>query len=265
MAPNISARTARTAGSLLVVGAAAAALAGCGNGVPTRLEFSDTEKVKISEIVVSGRSGNVTVSRSSTAETKIHRVVEYRGAEPTAAYTVTGSVLAIDTSCGSNCWVSYEIETPAGVAVKGELGSGDLNLSDVSTADVTVTSGNVEVSAASGAVSVQARSGNIIVRDLLGATELIATSGNIDGTGLGAAALTVEARSGNIDLALSKAGPVTAKATSGNVRVAVPDGSYQVRSSARNGWEEIEIPHDAASKNLLDISTASGNVEIIRG
>jgi hypothetical protein len=264
MAPNLSTPLARRAGSVLVVGAAVAALAGCGNGVPTRLEFSDTEKGKITEIVVSGSSGNVVVSRSSTTETQIRRVVEYRGAEPTAAYTVTGSVLSIDTSCGHNCWVSYEIETPAGVAVKGELGSGDLTLSDVSTADVTVSSGNVEVSAASGAVSVEARSGNITVHDVLGATKLVATSGNIDGTGLGTGAVTAEARSGNIDLVLSKAGPVTAKATSGNVRLAVPDGTYQVRSSARSGDEDIQVTSDATSKNLLDVSATSGDVSIIR-
>jgi hypothetical protein len=264
MAPNISAPLARRAGSVLVVGAAVAALAGCGNGVPTRLEFSDTEKGKITEIVVSGSSGTIAVSRSSTTETQIRRVVEYRGAEPTATYTVTGSVLAIDTNCGHNCWVSYEIEAPAGVAVTGELGSGELTLSDVSTADVTVRSGNVDVSAASGAVSVVARSGNITVHDLLGAAKLVATSGNIEGTGLGAAAVVAETRSGNIELALTKAGSVTAKANSGNVRLAVPDGSYQVRSSARSGEEQIDFISDATSKNLLDVATSSGNVEIIR-
>ncbi len=253
-------------GGLALIAVAATALTGCDGGVPTQLTFSDTEKVKVTEIVVAGGSGDVMVRTSAIGETRIGRTVTYRdGQEPGATYKLTGTVLNVDTNCGSNCSVSYDIEAPTGVAVRGALGSGEIALTGVATADVTVGSGNVAVTEASGAVKARTRSGNIVVQDLKGAAHLVATSGNIEGMGLGSGALIAEATSGDIELTLSKPGPVTAKATSGNVGLMVPDGSYQVRTSATSGEQMVDVPHDPAGKHLLDVRATSGDVRISRG
>jgi hypothetical protein len=253
-------------GGLVLIAVAATALTGCDGGVPTQLSFSDTEKVKVTEIVVTGGSGDVMVRTSAIGETRISRTVTYRGGqEPGVTYKLAGTVLNVDTRCGSNCSVSYDIEAPTGVAVRGSLGSGDVALTGVATADVTVGSGNVGVVGASGAVKVKTRSGNIVVQDLKGAAHLVATSGNIEGMGLGSGALIAEATSGDIELTLARPGPVTAKATSGNVGLMVPDGSYQVRTSAASGEQTVDIPHDPAAKHLLDVRATSGDVRISRG
>ena len=253
-------------GGLVVIAVAATALTGCDGGVPTQLSFSDIEKVKVTEVVVNGGSGDVMVRTSAIGETRISRTVTYRdGPEPGVSYKLTGTVLNVDTRCGSNCSVSYDIEAPTGVAVRGTLGSGEVSLTGVATADVTVGSGNVGVTGASGAVKLRTRSGNIVVQDLKGAAHLVATSGNIQGMGLGSGALIAEATSGDIELTLARPGPVTAKATSGNVALMVPDGSYQVRASATSGEQMVDIPHDPAAKHLLDVRATSGDVRISRG
>ena len=253
-------------GGLVLIAVAATALTGCDGGVRTRLSFSDTEKVKVTEIVVTGGSGDVMVRTSAIGETRIRRAVTYRdGQEPGVTYRLTGTVLNVDTRCGSTCSVSYDIEAPTGVAVRGTLGSGEVSLIGVATADVTVGSGNVGVTGASGAVKLRTRSGNIVVQDLKGAAHLVATSGNIEGAGLGTGTLLAEATSGDIQLTLARPGPVTAKATSGNVALMVPDGSYQVRASAASGQQMIDIPHDPAAKHLLDVRATSGDVRILRG
>ena len=263
MALRLSARAVRRTGSLLLVGAALTALPGCMSGVPNRLEFSDTEKVKITEIVVGkGGSGDVTVRTSAINEARIKRVVQYRTNEPGRTYRVDGTVLHIDTDCGSTCSVSYDIEAPAGVSVRGTLSSGNINLTDVATADVSVTSGDVDVSRATGAVKVEATSGNITVADLPGAVRLVATSGDIRGRGLGGGALSVEASSGNIDLDLAKAGSVTARANSGDVTVRVPTGRYRVLTQADSGDENIGIAGDPSATNVIDLSADSGNVNL---
>ena len=59
-------------------------------------------------------------------------------------------MLHIDTDCGHDCSVSYEIEAPAGVAVRGELSSGDVGLTGSGSADVTLTSGDIMVRDATG-------------------------------------------------------------------------------------------------------------------
>lgn len=267
MASTLSAPAARRTGSLLVLGAALAGLAGCGAGVPNRLDFSDTEKVKVTEIVLTGGSGDVIVRTAPIAETRIKRTVSYRNAtEPGATYRLAGTVLTVDTDCGSTCSVSYDIEAPAGVAVRGTLRSGDVHLTNVATADVEVSSGNVDVTGATGAVKVQARSGDLTVADVHGATQLVATSGDIIGTGLGGGSLSVEATSGDVDLTLSKPGSVTVKATSGNINLTVPTGAYNVNASASSGeLVQVGIVDDPAAKNVLDVRATSGDVSVTQG
>ncbi|HET9516237.1 MAG TPA: DUF4097 family beta strand repeat-containing protein, partial [Actinoplanes sp.] len=177
MASLNRALTTRRAGTLVVLGAAAAGLAGCGPGVPTRLTFNDVEQVKVTEIVVTGGSGDVSVRTSARADTRISRVVSYHsGGQPGATYRLSGTVLTVDTDCGHSCSVSYDIDAPAGVAVRGTLRSGDVNLRDVAGVDVEVSSGDVVVTGASGAVQVRATSGDITVADLQSTAELVATS-----------------------------------------------------------------------------------------
>ncbi|MEU4215356.1 DUF4097 family beta strand repeat-containing protein [Actinoplanes sp. NPDC026623] len=256
---------ARRAGAVTLIAASAAALAGCGGGIGARLTYDDTEKVKVSEIVLDGGRGNVTVTTAAIAETRIKRVIRTGGEDdPQDSYRLDGTVLSIDTRCGHQCNVSYEIQAPTGVRVHGKLGSGDISLTEVGSADVTVGSGNVEVDRASGAVSVKSGSGDITVNDLHGAVTLVAGSGNLEARGLtGGAAVRVQASSGDVDVALAEAGPVTARTGSGNVDLAVPDGAYQVKTHTGSGDAElIGVANDPSAKNLLDVQTGSGDVTI---
>lgn len=264
MASTLPEHLARRATLLTLAGvASAAALAGCTASVPTQLDFSDTEK-KVTEIVIASGSGNVAVRTAGINDTRIKRVVRYHGDEPGRTYRLAGTVLHLDTDCGHDCSVDYDIEAPTGVTVRGEVTSGDLNLTGIATADVTVSSGNVRVNGATGEVRAEASSGDITVTDLKGTVRLVATSGDIKGHGLGGAALSAEATSGDIDLELAKPGPVTARASSGDVSVRVPEGRYQVRTTADSGEQQVSIPHDPASPHILDLSADSGNVTVAR-
>jgi hypothetical protein len=266
MALTLSAPTARRAGALTLIGVTAAALSGCsGGGVPARLDFSDVEKVKVTEIVIGAGSGDVKVHTSPIGETRIKRTVQYRGAEPGKTYSLNGTILQVDTNCGHNCSVSYDIEAPTGVAISGEVSSGDLTLTDVAAVKTTISSGNVQITRATGAVEIDSRSGDITVTDPGGAVRLNATSGNIRGRGLGAGPVNVEATSGDITLQLATAGSVTTHATSGNLELTVPTGAYQVRADASSGDKKITVTNDPAAKNILDASANSGDITITQG
>jgi hypothetical protein len=265
MAPTLP-HAARNAGLLAVTGLAAVTLAGCDTSVPNQLDFSDTEKVKITEIVIGSGSGSgdVTVKTAAISDTRIKRVVRYRGVEPARSYRLDGTVLHVDTDCGDDCSVSYDIVAPTGVAVRGEVTSGDIDLTAVATADVRISSGNIRVTGATGQVRAEASSGGIAVTDVAGPTRLVATSGEITGRGLGRAPVNAEVSSGDIDLELTTAGPVTAHATSGNVTVRVPDGRYRVRSNVDSGDERVGIQDDPTATVLLDVDVTSGDLVIAR-
>ncbi|MFI5491710.1 DUF4097 family beta strand repeat-containing protein [Actinoplanes sp. NPDC051859] len=251
----------RTAGALILI-AAAATLTGCNGAVGAKLTFDDTEKVKVTEIVVAGGAGDIRVTTSAITETRIKRVVR-GGGDPGPSYRLAGTVLSVDTTCGSDCWSSYEIEAPTGVTVRGGLNSGNLGLLDVASADVSVKSGDIHIERATGPVKATATSGNIDVAGSTGPVTLGATSGNISALDLtGGNAVKAEVSSGNIDLLLQQSADVSARASSGNIDVAVPAGAYRIDERVGSGTFESDFTADPKGTQLLSVRTSSGNVTI---
>ncbi|MEV4625230.1 DUF4097 family beta strand repeat-containing protein [Micromonospora sp. NPDC049523] len=250
--------TAVTAGALTL-----GILAGCdGFSVgQRRLDFDQTEAVKITKIALEPGSGDVVVSTAAVSDVRIKRVVRYWGSEPGSTYVIEGTELRIDTDCGSRCGVSYEIVAPTGVSVSGENGSGDIELSDVGDVDVKVGSGDITLIGASGTVRAQTGSGDIDLSRVGTASTVRTGSGSVNGHGLGG---TVDATtgSGDIVLTLDTAGSVNARASSGSIELTVPAGAYRVRSTSSSGTARSELADDPTATNRLDLQTASGDITI---
>ena len=254
-------RLFRRAGAVTLVAAAAAALAGCGGGIGARLTFNDVEKAKVDQIVLDGNSGDVQVSTSAITETRITRIV-HSSSDPAMSYTLTGAQLHLGTSCGHDCRVSYEIEAPAGVAVVGQLSSGSIALDGVGSADVHVSSGDIVIRGATGAVKARSTSGDVTITDSKGPTTLEATSGDVRAIDMGGP-VTANASSGDISVKLSVPASITATASSGDVDVIVPAGPYQVRTRTSSGDRNVGgVTNDPSSKNVLDLRASSGDVSV---
>ncbi|MET7865552.1 DUF4097 family beta strand repeat-containing protein [Micromonospora taraxaci] len=237
-------------------------LAGCDNLAMRRLDYDDTEPVQITSIRVLPGSGDVVVRGTGTAaEARIKRVVRYQGGEPQARYEIKGSELVLDTDCGDRCSVSYEVTVAEGVALQGESGSGDVELSKVGAVELRLGSGDVRVVDASGKVEVETGSGNIDVSEVSGAVRLRAGSGDITARRLGGTT-DAEAGSGNVTIELDKPAAARAHASSGDVMLLVPPGSYRVRSGAGSGDARVTVADDPAASLVLDGSAGSGNVTI---
>jgi len=257
-------RLFRRAGAVTLVAAVTAVLAGCGGGIGAKLTFNDVEKVKVDQIVLDGNSGDVQVSTAAITETRITRIV-HSSSDPGMSYTLTGTQLHLGTSCGHNCRVSYEIVAPAGVAVTGQLSSGDVTLDGVGSADAHVRSGDILIRNATGAVKARSTSGDVTVMDSKGPTTLEATSGNVRALNL-TGGVTAKASSGDISIQLDVPASVTAVASSGDIDVIVPAGEYQVRAQASSGERTVSgITSDATSKNVLDVRASSGDVSVSAG
>jgi hypothetical protein len=247
--------------------AAVAALAGCDGMANTRVDFSTTEKVAITEIRVSGGSGDVVVHGSGPAgEVRIDRVVRYRGSsEPGKTYRLAGSVLSIDTDCGRFCGVSYEIEAPRGVAVRGDNGSGDITLSDVSAVDIHLGSGSISVTNSSEDVAVETGSGDITVSAVAGNLTAEAGSGSVDARGVVGPTATVRTGSGDLTVVRGRPGSVTASAGSGSIEVLLPDGRYRIDASTDSGDKNVQVPDDPTATNTIRIDSGSGDVTVSGG
>lgn len=250
---------ARRGGAVLLVVVTAAALAACGR-IGARLTFTDTEKAKITEIALHGDNGDVTVHTAAVTQTTIKRVVEH-DSDPGPSYRMDGTVLRIDTDCGPHCTVSYDIEAPAGVAVTGGLISGDVRLTDIRTADVTLDSGDIMISGATAGVKAESTSGDMTVTGGKGAVTLQAGSGDVRAVDL-TGPVTARTDSGDVEVTLTAPASVTAQATSGDVRVTVPAGAYQVRAHADSGDASVGIANDPSARNVLDVSAGTGDVTV---
>jgi DUF4097 and DUF4098 domain-containing protein YvlB len=251
----------RRTGVLALTAATAVTLTGCAGVLGARMTYDDTEKVKITDIVMSGGSGSILIRTAAVSETKIKRVIR-RSSNPDESYRLDGTTLTIDTSCGHNCSVSYEITAPAGVAVRGELRSGDVALDGVGATDVQVSSGNLVINNAAGPVQARASSGDISV---VGATDAVKAKANSGDIHVINAAGPVDASvtSGDLDIKLTAVNSVTAEASSGDVSVIVPRGSYQIRADANSGDAAVnDLTNDASSKYVLDVKAASGDVTV---
>lgn len=254
----------RRATTPVALGAATALilLAGCDNLSFRRLDYDDTEAVKITSIRVLPGSGDVVVRGTGPAsEARIKRVVRYQGGEPTARYEIKGSELVLDTDCGDRCSVSYEVTVPAGVAVQGESGSGDVELSRVGTVDLRLGSGDMRLAGATGTVGLETGSGDIEVSEASAAVRLRTGSGDIAARRLGGA-VDAESGSGDVTVELDKPASARANANSGDVTMVVPAGSYRVRSNTGSGDRRITVADDPNASILLDGSTGSGDVTI---
>jgi hypothetical protein len=240
--------------------AAVLAASGCDEVGQTRLDFSTTEKVKITEIQIAGGGGGVTVNPGAAGEVRIDRVVRYRGTEPGKTYRLEGTVLHVNSDCGPRCSVTYDIHAPAGIAVRGESTSGDVTLTGVSTVDLTIRSGSARVTDATANVKVTADSGDVSLVNVAGDVTLDVQSGSVEARGLKGKATRVFANSGDVTLTLETPADVRAEAESGSVRLAVPAGSYRVDATADSGELDVRVPNDPAGRHHLQVHANSGDV-----
>ncbi|MEU7995335.1 DUF4097 family beta strand repeat-containing protein [Micromonospora sp. NPDC049060] len=254
--------------------------AGCDNLSFRRLDYDNTEAVRINSIRVLPGAGDVTVRAiGAQDEVRIKRVVRYQGGQPDATYEVKGGELVLDTDCGSRCSISYEVTAPDGVSVKGETGSGDVDLSRVGPVEMRLGSGNIRVTASSGPVRAETGSGNIQVAGAGGPVRAQTGSGNVEVDEVAAAATLrtssgditghrlgggVDAETGSGDITVDLTTPASARvhASSGSVDLVVPAGRYRVRSTTDGGDAELGVTDDPSATLVLDLSTGSGDITL---
>ncbi|WP_030438551.1 DUF4097 family beta strand repeat-containing protein [Actinoplanes subtropicus] len=252
----------RRAGVLALIATTTAGLSGCAGVIGAKMTYDDTEKGKITDIVLAGGGGDVTVTTAPVTETTIRRVVR-QASNPGTPYQLQGTTLTLDTICGMHCSVSYEIKTPPGVKVHGRLGSGDIRLDSVADTDLELTSGDLTVTNATGPVQVRATSGDIHVNDAKSSVKVQSTSGDIEALNA-AGPVDVRVTSGDVQVSLAAPNSVTAHATSGDVTVNVPgDGKYKLVTSHGSGDLSIQgLENDSSAKNVIDVRTGSGDVNV---
>jgi DUF4097 and DUF4098 domain-containing protein YvlB len=248
--------------ALTLIAASTLAVAACGEVGGAKLTYSDTEKGKVTGIVLDGHSGDVVVTPATGTETKITRIIR-NSTDPQMSYRMDGTELHLDTRCGPHCTVSYQIETPAGAAVHGQLTSGNVQLTGVGATDLTVTSGDVQIRNAAGVVKIRTNSGDVTVDGAKGGATLEATSGDIRATEISGGPVSAKVTSGDVTLGLTTVASVTAETTSGDVHLTVPTGKYNLTTHKGSGNINLTgVTDDATARASLVLRAGSGDITV---
>ncbi|GAB3572927.1 DUF4097 family beta strand repeat-containing protein [Amycolatopsis endophytica] len=216
----------------LAIGGVALIVAGAGvalgwNWWPNtaRAEADESVTQLVSSVRVDNNSGDVRIRIEDTTTTSVHQVFRYDGDRPGRAFTLDGGQLVLD-GCGDDCTVDYEVVVPRGTTVNGEVRSGDLTVDGAASVDLRASSGDIEV------------------RDITGP-------------------VTTNTKSGDIEIHLATPQDVRAEAASGNVTIQVPPASYRIAGETNSGDRTIDIAQDPAGRNVLDVTTRSGDVSVV--
>jgi hypothetical protein len=181
----------------------------------------------VTELRFSGGSGDVTVLRDETVKgIDIRRRARYADQSPSESIRISGGVAVLDSDCGHQCTASYEVRVPRPLRIRGETGSGDVDLRSGSDVGVHLGSGDVSI---------------------------------VDATGQ----VVVETGSGDITLDLPGTANVSARAGSGDIEVRIPDGTCRVSADTSSGDRTVRVSDGPAGSPELRLHTGSGDITVL--
>jgi hypothetical protein len=181
---------------------------------------------------------------------------------------------------GDSSWVEYTVEVPAGVQVKAQSSSGELDVEGVNGAvEADSTSGQVKLSNLGGPVVARASSGSLTLSNIAGDVRATTTSGKIEGTQLqhlreasassGSVSLEgtfkdaaqIHTSSGSVELKLlpDSAIQLDVKSNSGSVN---PQGGLYLTGGSTTQHTLTGTLGSPMSDAVLSIQTSSGSIQI---
>ncbi|MER7013123.1 DUF4097 family beta strand repeat-containing protein [Saccharopolyspora sp. NPDC000359] len=183
------------------------------------------------------------------------------GGDDEVVHRVEDGELVLDTSCGWNCEVSYQVALPAPVPVAGELGSGSLTVVGMRSVQAEVGSGSIDLRAISGPVTARTGSGSVHVRDVDEPVEVRSGSGRIELVDLGGR-VEAETGSGEITGADLRGAEIVADSGSGSIELRLPADRYRVSTDTGSGDADVRVAQDPSASKQLTLSTGSGEIRV---
>ncbi|GAA1195845.1 DUF4097 family beta strand repeat-containing protein [Prauserella alba] len=257
-APRIR-RPVLAIGGLVFVGAGAAIAFGVFDEetVTHRQSVSGVARIELDK-----GAGDVTIRAADVEAARVVETKTYRWGDGDPAFEVHDDVLTLP-DCGTWCTTTHELVVPRGVAVSGDLGSGELDVRGAESLDVEAGSGGARISDVEGDARVDAGSGHVELANIGGTVTVDAGSGGISGRGL-AGPVEAEAGSGEITLDLDRPASVTASTGSGDIALTVPRADYRLEGDSGSGSREIDVATSSGARHTLSLDTGSGDVTVRR-
>ncbi|WP_049563030.1 DUF4097 family beta strand repeat-containing protein [Nonomuraea sp. SBT364] len=227
----------RRAGAVAALLGLAAMTVGCGVVGGPRQEDTASYDVTaaVTALQVVADSGEVEVVESDRQGVHVTERLTWNHERPATTHDVQGGTLALKFTCPGglvgdmHCEVAYKVEIPRGLRVKADSDSGEVTL-----------------------------------RGLSGEVTASSDSGDIEATGLTGKQVVAKTDSGGISLAFASApDKVETVSDSGRSVIRVPQGPYKITAATDSGGKEIGAAHDPSATRSIQVTTDSGDVEVL--
>ncbi|QWF85961.1 DUF4097 family beta strand repeat-containing protein [Amycolatopsis sp. CA-230715] len=249
-------------------------------GVPAESFADDTAiTTKITSIRLDSGAGSVRVHRGTA--TSVHREVHYSGNRPGGTSRVDGEQLVLEACRVRHCEADYDVIVPDRVKVVGQTESGAVTVDAGVAGDVDVTaasgaltitdvpgpvaarsdSGKITLASIGGAVTVQTGSAAVSLDKVAGAVSAKVDSGGVTGAGIGGDC-DVQVGSGTVALSLLNPRSVRAVTDSGDIDLTVPNAAYQVTAANDGGPVTTGVPNTTGAPRKLDARAGAGGIKI---
>lgn len=225
----------------------AAILSGC---VETTLSESYRFDGPIDRVVVEVDAGDVELRANDGKGGLVDVELSCRTAVPPVDVFLDGTTLHVILDAGngaSACDGAFEIAVP---------GQAD--------ADLRTGSGDIAVEAVDGDLEALTYDGDIFLKDLAGAMDLTAVSGDVTATGLESTDCTIAAGAGRVEATFeSVPTSVDVEIANGNAVLKVPSSTYRIEAEVEDGQVEVSgLVEQPAADSEIWVAVATGDINI---
>lgn len=227
-------RTLRALGGALLFALVAT---GCSAGGATDSATVETTSFAFSgeNLTVTSHDSDLELISADVDDIEVERATSGSmvGAEPESVWQLDGNTLTLKHSCTGvsiNCNARFTVKFPRNVAISAENQSGNIKATGFTT-DLTLKT----------------------------------KDGNIAGEKISATSVTANTRNGNVQLNLVGVPDLLdVQSQDGNIHLGLPEASYAVDTSAKQGDITVDVATDDTSSHQVKAQSRNGDITIVK-
>jgi hypothetical protein len=223
----------------------------------------------VTSLTVQSYGGAIQITSGPVGRVQVSDTLTYgplAGGQPAVTESLSrGHLTLADPACSQDgdCFVSFAVTVPPGVAVTAITDGGSLTVSGTGAANLDSGGGPVSATRIGGPLTVSTEGGSLLVDGLSGALHADTFGGNLTASRVDAAAATVSTDGGDAQIAFAAAPQqVTVSTNGGLAALTVPGGPYALTADSNGGPQSVEIATNPAAGPSITISSGGGPVQV---
>jgi hypothetical protein len=223
----------------------------------------------VTSLTVQSYGGPIRITSGPAGRVQVSDTLTYgplAGGQPAVTESLSrGHLILADPACSQDgdCFVSFAVTVPPGVAVTAMTDGGSLTVSGTGAANLDSGGGAVSATRIGGPLTVSTEGGSLLVDGLSGELRADTFGGNLTANRVDADAATVSTDGGDVRITFAAAPQqVTVSTDGGLVALTVPGGPYALTADSNGGPQSVGVATNPAALPSITISSGGGPVQV---